>query len=139
MKLSRYLFLLLPILLIGYWRQRDSNSRPPACKAGALPTELCPQGTGGHLFSHIVSNEVPSAAYVLTVVFGMGTGVSRKRITTGNLGYLQYTDRESACSFINASHLFHGAPGLSCSLASSSNRICKHPGRLTPQSCALGS
>ena len=24
------------------WRQRDSNSRPPACKAGALPTELCP-------------------------------------------------------------------------------------------------
>ena len=59
------------------WRQRDSNSRPPACKAGALPTELCPQGSGGHLFFHIVSNEVPSAAYVLTVVFGMGTGVSR--------------------------------------------------------------
>ena len=25
------------------WRQRDSNSRPPACKAGALPTELCPR------------------------------------------------------------------------------------------------
>ena len=24
------------------WRQRDSNSRPPACKAGALPTELSP-------------------------------------------------------------------------------------------------
>ena len=26
------------------WRLRDSNSRPPACKAGALPTELYPQG-----------------------------------------------------------------------------------------------
>ena len=25
------------------WRLRDSNSRPPACKAGALPTELSPR------------------------------------------------------------------------------------------------
>ena len=25
------------------WRRRDSNSRPPACKAGALPTELRPR------------------------------------------------------------------------------------------------
>jgi len=25
------------------WRQSDSNRRPPACKAGALPTELCPR------------------------------------------------------------------------------------------------
>ena len=41
--------------------------------------------SGGHLFSHIVSNIVPSAAYVLTVVFGMGTGVSHKRITTRNI------------------------------------------------------
>ena len=37
------------------------------------------------LLSHIVSNIVPSAAYGLTVVFGMGTGVSHKRITTGTL------------------------------------------------------
>ena len=30
------------------WRQSDSNRRPPACKAGALPTELCPHpGTNG--------------------------------------------------------------------------------------------
>ncbi len=26
-----------------WWRQRDSDPRPPACKAGALPTELCPR------------------------------------------------------------------------------------------------
>ena len=26
-----------------WWRQSDSNRRHPACKAGALPTELCPQ------------------------------------------------------------------------------------------------
>ena len=38
---------------------------------------------GGHLLSHAVSSIVPSAAYVLTVVFGMGTGVSHKRIGTG--------------------------------------------------------
>ena len=66
------------------WRLRDSNSRPPACKAGALPTELSPLLplpsvmvsilfiskpfsfsfflSGSHLLSHIVSNAVPSAA-----------------------------------------------------------------------------
>ena len=44
--------------------------------------------SGGHLFSHTVSNAVPSAAYVLTVVFGMGTGVSHKRIATRNFEYL---------------------------------------------------
>ena len=38
--------------------------------------------SGSHLLSHAVSSGVPSAAYVLTVVFGMGTGVSHKRITT---------------------------------------------------------
>ena len=32
------------------WRRRDSNSRPPACKAGALPTELHPHGCGSSLF-----------------------------------------------------------------------------------------
>ncbi len=28
------------------WRHGDSNPRPIACKATALPTELCPQGFG---------------------------------------------------------------------------------------------
>ena len=42
-------------------------------------------GAGSHLLSHTVSSAVPSAAYVLTVVFGMGTGVSHKRITTSKL------------------------------------------------------
>ena len=31
-----------PICHLWQWRWRDSNSRPPACKAGALPTELHP-------------------------------------------------------------------------------------------------
>ena len=46
------------------------------------------KGSGSHLLSHAVSSIVPSAAQVLTVVFGMGTGVSPKRITTGILSPL---------------------------------------------------
>ena len=40
--------------------------------------------SGIHLLSHIVSNAVPSAAQVLTFVFGMGTGVPPERIATRN-------------------------------------------------------
>ena len=66
------------------WRLRDSNSRPPACKAGALPAELSPLlGSGSRLLSRTVSSAVPSAAPGLTFVFGMGTGVSPERIATG--------------------------------------------------------
>ena len=39
---------------------------------------------GSHLLSHAVTSIVPSAAWVLTIVFGMGTGVSPRRIATGN-------------------------------------------------------
>ena len=38
--------------------------------------------SGTHLLSHAVSSIVPSADQVLTVVFGMGTGVSPDRIDT---------------------------------------------------------
>ena len=44
-----------------------------------------PIWSGVHLLSHTVSSAVPSAACVLTVVFGMGTGVSHKRIDTRNI------------------------------------------------------
>ena len=40
--------------------------------------------SGDHLLSQAASHQVPSTAQVLTVVFGMGTGVSPKRIITGN-------------------------------------------------------
>ena len=40
--------------------------------------------SGSHLLSHTVSSAVPSAAWVLTIVFWMGTGVSPKRIATRN-------------------------------------------------------
>ena len=44
--------------------------------------------SGSHLLSHTVSSAVPSAAWVLTIVFGMGTGVSPKRIATRNFSVL---------------------------------------------------
>ena len=40
---------------------------------------------GAHLLSHTVSSIVSSAAQVLTIVFGMGTGVTPGRISTNNL------------------------------------------------------
>ena len=43
------------------------------------------KGSGSHLASHVVSNVVLSAASGLTVVFGMGTGVTPRRIATGNI------------------------------------------------------
>ena len=43
---------------------------------------------GGHLLSHAVSSIVPSAARVLTIVFGMGTGVSPGRVATEICRYL---------------------------------------------------
>ncbi len=49
--------------------------------------------SGSHLLSHIVSNIVPSADQVLTIVFGMGTGVSPDRIATGyGLKWTRTTD-----------------------------------------------
>ena len=39
--------------------------------------------SGSHLLFHAVSSIVPSAARVLTIVFGMGTGVTPRRIATG--------------------------------------------------------
>ena len=43
---------------------------------------------GGHLLSHTVSSAVPSAVWVLTIVFGMGTGVTPRRIATKTLEFL---------------------------------------------------
>ena len=52
------------------------------------------QGFGSHLSSHTVPSVVFSAVRVLTIVFGMGTGVSPGRIATKNSGYsVIYTAR----------------------------------------------
>ena len=47
---------------------------------------------GSHLLSHTVSSAVPSAAWVLTIVFGMGTGVTPKRIATESFRILFFKE-----------------------------------------------
>ena len=88
--------------------------------------------SGGHLLSHIVSNIVPSAAYVLTIVFGMGTGVSHKRITTGN--FLSYLRRlpstrlfaDASVSLMDSRPLIHTRSCLSAdvNIASIHSLVC---------------
>ena len=57
---------------------------PAACIC-LCSTYFFKKGSGSHLLSHAVSSIVPSAAYGLTFVFGMGTGVPPKRIVTRSL------------------------------------------------------
>ena len=49
--------------------------------------------SGSHLLSHTVTSIVSSAAFVLTIVFGMWTGVSQKRIATRSI--LSYIARSN--------------------------------------------
>ena len=60
-----------------------------------------PINSGVHLLSHTVASIVPSAACVLTVVFGMGTSVSHRRIGTGNsnLNYQRPDSTDNPYSF----------------------------------------
>ena len=57
---------------------------------------------GSHLLSHAVSSIVPSAAQVLTIVFGMGTGVPPKRITTGK-GLIVLSAHHFLCASLRVS------------------------------------
>ena len=62
-----------------------SGLEPPTSRlSGVRSNRLSykPLKSGNLLLSHIVSNIVPSAARVLTIVFGMRTGVSLWRIVT---------------------------------------------------------
>ena len=45
---------------------------------------------GSHLTSHAVSSIVLSAVPGLTVVFGMGTGISPERITTNKIRFSSF-------------------------------------------------
>ena len=70
------------LLLFGRKQAFDRLGTPNLLQTQRL------SGSGSHLLSHTVSSIVPSAAYGLTSVFGMRTGISRKRIATRNLRYL---------------------------------------------------
>ena len=60
-----------------------STSRLSGVRSNQLSYK--PLESGNHLLSRTVSSKVPSAVYVLTIVFGMLTGVSHKRIATRNI------------------------------------------------------
>ena len=67
-----------------------SGLEPPTSRLSGVRSNLLsykPIFPGIHLLFHTVASIVPSAAQVLTIVFGMGTGVSPERIDTGNLCY----------------------------------------------------
>ena len=56
------------------------TSRLSGVRSNQLSYKPALYNTGGHLLSRTVSGAVPSADRVLTVVFGMGTGVAPDRI-----------------------------------------------------------
>ena len=80
-----------------YWRSRRMTNRRFGIPALTVPLlfglssfltrsiliSLFSFQSGSHLLSHTVSSIVSSAAQVLTIVFGMRTGVSPGRIATG--------------------------------------------------------
>ena len=80
------LFLFYVVKTVG-----SSGLEPPTSRlSGARSNRLSYEpllDSGSHLLSRAVSSQVSSAACVLTVVFGMGTGVSHKRIATGNFQF----------------------------------------------------
>ena len=55
--------------------------------------------SGTHLSSHIVTNVVFSAGQVLTVVFGMGTGVTPDRISTKPINLYQESNNTQTLTF----------------------------------------
>ena len=68
---------------ISLYRPVSFLTLPSGLYVSTLP-DVFLKITGSHLLSRAVSSKVSSAAWVLTVVFGMGTGVSPKRIATGS-------------------------------------------------------
>ena len=68
----------------------SSGLEPPTSRlSGARSNRLSyrPEGAGSHLLSHTVASAVSSAVPVLTIVFGMGTGVAPGRIATSKTSY----------------------------------------------------
>ena len=88
MKFSRYILHTFPVyILIVIKQSYHAGSFPflhPIIVQSILvvPCTCFFKEFGGHLLSHRVAPAVSSAGYVLTVVFGMGTGVSPIRIAT---------------------------------------------------------
>ena len=75
------------------WLDQSSITRMTSCYSSLIQRYFFI--IGGHLLSHTVSSIVPSAVWVLTIVFGMGTGVTPRRIATKNFCYLYLLDNQT--------------------------------------------
>ena len=86
MKFSRYAGVRSLFLPSALWLCLPASRTPVLQTLGSLAEPFFPCVSakifkaGGHLLSHAVSSAVSSAVRVLTVVFGMGTGVPHGRI-----------------------------------------------------------
>ena len=86
------------------WRWRDSNPWPPACKAGALPTELHPHRVFFIYFSSFfwwlgLSGLEPPTSRL--------SGVRSNRLSYKPGCYIWFCFLGMNAGFIDASHLFH--------------------------------
>ena len=88
------IFFQYSVFKVHSWLNFISHSRSEAFASkpeSLVKTSVCKAfrliffWSGSHLLSHAVPSIVPSAAQVLTIVFGMRTGVSPERIATGSL------------------------------------------------------
>ena len=73
------------LILVGLSTSGDNEIRtrdPLLARQVLSQLSYTPKGFGSHLSSRTVSSEVLSAVWVLTIVFGMGTGVTPRRIAT---------------------------------------------------------
>ena len=87
------LFLFYVVKTVGSSGLEPPTSRLSGARSNRLSYEplLDP---GSHLLSRAVSSQVSSADCVLTFVFGMGTGVSHNRITTGNFDIKSFKTKQ---------------------------------------------
>ena len=69
-----------PFRVMGLSGLEPPTSRLSGVRSNRLSYK--PIKSGIHLLSHAVSSIVSSAVWVLTIVFGMGTGVTPRRIDT---------------------------------------------------------
>ena len=80
MKFSRYVF---PVAVPGSGDGEIRTLDPLLARQVLSQLSYAPMNeAGGHLLSHAVPSTVSSAVRVLTIVFGMCTGVPRGRIAT---------------------------------------------------------
>ena len=68
---------------VGLSGLEPPTSRLSGVRSNRLSYKPSRKCSGSHLLSHAVSSIVPSAAPALTIVFGMGTGVTPERIAAG--------------------------------------------------------